>query len=144
MYDDLVKRQHIEVTLAQRIQSGGATGIADATVMLWQEIDTALSPVLGKQGVAALYRRSLHVTAAAWPWLAGLSVDLAPSLDLAPLKAALFQQSSAHAAAAGDVLLHTFRELLANLVGPSLTDQLLRSVWEGLPAYRPAALIPES
>ena len=121
------------MTLAQRIQSGDVAGIADATVMLWQEIDTVLSPVVGKQGVAALYRRSLHVTAAAWPWLAGLSVDVAPSLDLDPLKAALSQQSSAHAAAAGGALLRTFHELLASLIGPSLTDQLLRSVWEGSP-----------
>jgi hypothetical protein len=42
----------------------------------------------------------------------------------------LAQRSSAEAAAGGSTFLNTFHELLASLIGPSLTKRLLRSVWE--------------
>lgn len=51
------------------------------------------------------------------------------TVDLAALKAILAQQDS-ETATAGGALLQTFYELLASLVGPSLTERLLRSVWE--------------
>jgi len=39
------------------------------------------------------------------------------------------QQSAGTAAAIGGEILQTFYELLSMLVGPSLTERLLRSVW---------------
>lgn len=45
------------------------------------------------------------------------------------MKSEFAQQSSADAASAGSVLLQTFYDLLASLVGLSLTERLLRSVW---------------
>jgi hypothetical protein len=39
------------------------------------------------------------------------------------------QQAAAEAAAGGNALFLTFHELLSSLVGASLTDRLLRSVW---------------
>ncbi len=50
-------------------------------------------------------------------------------MDLAALKTVLAQQSSADATSGGDALLKTFVELLTTLVGPSLAERLLRSVW---------------
>lgn len=119
--------------MAHRVGDGAsAAQLADAIVLLWQEIDVALSPIIGQRGVAALYKRSLHLAGQAQPWLAGAQEGPPTTMDLASLKSVLARQSGAQVAAAGGHLLQTFHELLASLVGPSLTERLLRSVWTNL------------
>lgn len=117
--------------LANRVGTdASAAQVADAVVATWQEIDAALNPIVGRKGVAALYKRSLYLTGAAHPWLAGMHEGAQAAIDLAALKSVLAQQSSADAALGGNALLQTFYQLLGSLVGPSLTERLLRSVWE--------------
>ncbi|MEO8298963.1 MAG: hypothetical protein ABI574_14265, partial [Burkholderiales bacterium] len=106
-----------------------AAQIAAATTAIWQEIDAALTPILGRRGVAALYQRSLSLGTARHPWLTGQPVGSAATLDLGALKLDLAQQTSADAAAGSSTLLLTFHGLLTSLVGASLTERLLRSVW---------------
>lgn len=122
--------RQIAAFLAHRAgATGTASQIAEATAAAWQEIDAALTPIIGSRGVAALFKRSLHLNRQVHPCLAGMLESVQTTLDVAPLKAVLAQQSSAEAAAAGGDVLQTFYELLTNLVGPSLTERLLRSVW---------------
>jgi hypothetical protein len=114
--------------LAFRVaDDGDAMQIAEAIGRIWQEIDAALTPVVGQRGVAALFKRSLHVTSTAHPWVAAR--DGQAALDPAALKVLLAQQSGPDAAAGGSAFLHTFHELLATLIGGSLTERLLRSAW---------------
>ena len=115
-----------------------AAQIADAVVATWKKIDAALSPIIGHGSVAVLYMRSLHLIDPAHPWLADMHQGVQTTVDMAALKAILAQQDSETAAAAGGALLQTFYELLASLVGPSLTERLLRSVWEN-PLSGPSA-----
>jgi hypothetical protein len=116
--------------LADRVADGAdAEQVADAIVAVWQEIDQALHPIIGHRGVAALYNRSLNVTAATYPWLAIDQPAVSAAVDPSGLRAALVQQAAAEAAAGGSALFRSFHELLASLVGPSLTQRLLRSVW---------------
>ena len=118
------------MALAREVDAGAdAEQIADAIISIWHEIDGALYPVVGQRGVASLYKRSLHLTSPAYPWLADLRDDIQAAMDLAALRSVLVQQSSADAAAGGGDLLQTFHELLASLVGASLTERLLRSIW---------------
>jgi len=102
--------------------------VADAIASTLQAIDAALRPIIGERGVAALYSRSLYLTSSAHPWLAGMHEGVQTAMDLAALKSTLAQQSTDHAAAAGSALLQTFYDLLASLIGTSLTERLLRSV----------------
>ena len=106
-----------------------AARIAEVVVSTWQDIDAALGPVIGKGGVAALYGRSLYLSASSHPWLGGLHAGDGSPMDLAALQSILAQQDAAAATAAGLAVLQTFHGLLASLVGPSLTERLLRSVW---------------
>lgn len=115
-----------------------AAQLADAIVSIWQEIDDALGPIIGQRGVAALHRRSLHLTSPAYPWLAGTHESIQTAIDLAALKIVFAQQSGADAAAGAGALLQTFYELLATLVGPSLTVRLLGSVWTNFSSGTPA------
>ena len=106
-----------------------AEQVADAIVAIWLEIEQVLHPIIGHRGVAALYNRSLHLAVVAYPWLAIGQPAVAAAVDPSALRSALVQQAATQAAAGGSALFHRFHELLASLVGPSLTQRLLRSVW---------------
>ena len=93
------------------------------------EIDTALSPIIGQRGVAALYQRSLHLNQVGHAGIAGAVNSHGAALDIAALRAALAHRTPDEAAAVGGAVLQTLHELLTDLIGASLTERLLRSVW---------------
>lgn len=106
-----------------------AAQIADACIETWREIDAALAPIVGRGGVVALYKRSLYLTAPAYPCLSGTAESVQPTLDALALRAALSNQPQAEAAEAGAAVLQAFHELLTQLIGAPLTERLLRTVW---------------
>lgn len=111
---------------------GGADAgqIADAAVAIWTAIDKALSPVIGLRGSAALFERSLHLAQADYPWLGAADEHAAGARQFGALRSLLVQQTPDQAAAAHDFLLHTFVNLLTDLIGASLTRRLLQAAWE--------------
>ncbi len=104
-------------------------GIADGAVAIWTAIDAALSPVIGARGNAALYKRSLHLASAQHPWLAVAFEGAVQPGDYSALRAALAQQTATDASQAHDALLGIFHDLLADLIGRSLTRRLLQAAW---------------
>jgi hypothetical protein len=123
--------RQIVASLARRV--GDIADLAKtvhAIISTLQDTDAALSPIIGEQGVVALYRRSLHLCASTHPRLAGTYGSEPAALDLIALKSLLVEQSEVDALFFGEVLLTTFYELLTKLIGPSLTARLLRDVWE--------------
>lgn len=119
----------IALAVAQRAgESADAARIAEAIGEIWDRIDVALAPIIGQRGVAALYRRSLYLAAAAHSWLA-LQEDPQAPPDLVALKSSIARQPPPEAAAGGVALLQAFHTLLTSLVGPSLTLRLLDAVW---------------
>ena len=116
----------------ERFRASGADvlHIADAVVSSWQEIQLAIAPVIGARGVAALYERSLHLTGAQHPWMVNASEPTKLEMNLPALKTLLLQQDCATAAAGGMAHLQKFYEVLSSLIGPSLSDGLLRFIWE--------------
>lgn len=123
----------IQAGIAQWAANGvDADRIANAAASTWSDIDAALSPIIGHRGVAALYRRSLHLTRSDHACLAPVHEGELPPGDFGPLRAALSKQTSVDAAAAHGALLQVFCDLLTNLIGASLTGQLLRSVLDNL------------
>lgn len=103
---------------------------AHAIISILQDIEAALTPVIGQQGVAALYRRSLHLCGSTHPRLTGPCDRVQAGQVLTALKSVLVEQSEADALFFGQMLLTIFYELLTTLIGPSLTARLLRGVWE--------------
>jgi hypothetical protein len=133
------ENRQIAAPLAHRVGTDAdAAQIADAIVAAWQEVDEALTPIIGQRGVAALYRRSLLLTGSVHPWLSNTLEGAQTGMDLGALKSVLVQQSSAAVADAGNHLLQTFYDLLATLIGASLAARLLRSVWAPTPSGPPA------
>jgi hypothetical protein len=108
-----------------------AADMVDASVATWRNIETALAPIIGINGVAALYKRSLHLASSVHPWLAVLREGDPTTVDLSALESIIMQQTGAQAADGTRHLLQTFHQLLGSLVGPSLTERLLRPVRAG-------------
>jgi hypothetical protein len=115
-----------------------AAEVADTIAEVWRGIDESLCPIIGHRGVAALYNRSLTITAAVHPWLPLNPAGALGAIDPATLRAALTRQQATEAAAAGAALFQAFRDLLASLIGASLTDRLLQSTWTPASGTQPA------
>lgn len=126
-------REAIRRTLEHRAGAAPKAGaFAEAALNTWEQVAARLVPVIGARGVAVLFSRSLHLTSTTFPWLAAARHGDHATL-LAGLKARLAASQAGAAAEASSVLLLTFVELLATLIGESLTDRLLGTVWEPLP-----------
>jgi len=123
-------RDGIAAVLARGNGSGASSEeVAASIAATYRDIEGALSPIIGARGVAALCNRSVHVARQSYPWLAGLEAGSQATMDVDSLTSLISQQTPSDAAAAGGLLLQTFHELLASLIGGSLTERLLRSVW---------------
>lgn len=107
---------------------GKADELADAAVAVWQQVDTALSPVIGKHAVLALLQRSLHLARRRRPSLEAVCQELQPIPSCMALRGILLLQASAEIPLVHAELLQIFRDLVERLVGPSLTERLLYPV----------------
>jgi hypothetical protein len=126
--------------LTQRVaEDANSRQIADAIGAMWADIEGALQPVLGRRGVAALFKRTLHLTATRHPWLAALKAgDADSAVDLVELTELFAQQSPPAVAEAGCTLFTLFRDLLTTLIGDRLSERLLQAAWSTSSRAAPA------
>jgi len=103
--------------------------VAAANAAIWREIEAALTPVMGRRAVAALYRRSLYLTSAYYPWLASAHTKSQEATDTSGLESLLARQGVDIAVRGSAALLQTFHDLVVSLIGASLVDRLLGAVW---------------
>ncbi len=125
------ERDAIAAFLEGAVSAGASSKeVAALVASAFRGIDQALSPIVGQRGMAALYKRSLHLCRPVHPWLPPPPANDADSeMEIAALIDALATQTSVDAAAAGTRLLGSFRVLLNTLIGEPLTERLLRPVW---------------
>jgi hypothetical protein len=124
--NDVQRQQLIRATVAHR--PGKA---ADVAMALWLPLESELSAIIGEGGFNSLYARSLYLIHASFPWLAAADSSRFVDFQLADLKTSLDCQSAAEASKASLMLLLTFTDILASLIGESLTNGILRSAWGG-------------
>jgi hypothetical protein len=103
--------------------------IAGSVAAACRGIETALAPMIGRRGVAALLGRSLYLTARKHRWIEGMTEGNQSDIDIEGFESSIARQTSANAAAAGQLFLSTFNNLLMNLIGPPLSRRFLRPVW---------------
>ena len=111
----------------------GADAAAAAACAVWLSVSAALSPIVGPHGVAALYKRSLYLTRGQHPSLNSVHDAAGGIEDFTALQQTLSSQSGEIAAAANSALHKTFYDLLSSLIGPALTERLLRPVLDRPP-----------
>lgn len=125
--------------LAQLTSQGAdAEHVASIALAAWSAMDAALAPIIGQKGFAALYKRSLQLTSMHHACLGSVQDGVGHLADFSVLKITLAQQICPDAMAASAALMTSFYDLLANLIGRSLTDRLLRSVWDTPTSGHPA------
>ena len=104
-----------------------ADAVAVATVRAVESLMGELKPLVGGLATFALYARSLHLANASFekpdPALQKLQENLTS------LHNDLSARSLEDARTASQALLRALVDLLASLIGQSLTDRLLRSAW---------------
>ena len=123
--------EHFHQDLA-RLASEGANSerIAFRAALAWRNLYAALSPIIGHGGVMALFKRSVSMTRTTHPWLASMQEEFEKTADFAVLQAAFSQQPSVEAAAGNSAVLQKFIDILTSLIGESLAERLLSSVWD--------------
>ncbi len=127
-------RRTVKTLGADAANGADAGQIADTAVAIWCAIDGALSPVIGSRGSGALFKRSLHLARADYPWLAAAYEGSVQPGEFSALRTALSQQEATAGAAGHDAVLKIFEDLLVDLIGRSLMQRLLQSVWEPSPS----------
>lgn len=110
-------------------KDASACQIADTACASWRDITIVLSPIIGQQGVVALIKRSLHLQYVNYPALKAIHDSVILPGEFSALHALLIKNTTANAVLINNALLNTFYELLTNLIGVSITHQLLHSIY---------------
>jgi hypothetical protein len=127
--DTSVSEKVIVTMLRRRAGSGAdATGVATAVRSVYDDLATALGPLISQAGVEALAARALHLAAREYP------VDHAGEEQAAEPVAQVIrwvgrQRDPTLATEAAAAMLATFAGLLAALIGEPLTRRYLRKAW---------------
>ena len=103
--------------------------VASAIVSVWDEIDRALTPIVGARGMAALYGRTLFLTGRECVDCAGMPDGVTDAMRLDSLRERLLPCTPERATDIGCTLFLTLESLLSSMVGTALTERLLRAVW---------------
>ena len=118
---DLLRHQIIENLTAPHTEK-----TADTAVGLWEQMARQIVSIVGEGGFNSLYARSLFLTQASHPRLAAGALSPQAEHRFAPLKTCLETQTPALAREANRLLLITFTDVLATLIGEQLTTTILR------------------
>lgn len=121
---DLLRHMLIKRLMAQHTEK-----VADAAVDLWEQMATQIISIVGEAGFNSLYARSVFLTQTSFPWLAASSSLSQPDHRFAELKMSLKAKTAAQVSEANTLLLITFTDILATLIGEQLTTSILRSAW---------------
>ena len=119
-----------------------ADAIAQSTLITWQQISAQLEPVIGARGVDALFTRSMHLVGNTHHWLEANGVRKDGAVSPASIRICFEGREPPVVTDAACALLATFTDLLANLIGESLTARLLETVWLQLPPDNPKEPAP--
>ena len=121
---DLPRHQIIEILMAQLPEKD-----ADAAIRVWEQMATQIISIVGEDGFNSLYARSIFLTQSTFPWLA--AGPLAPQSDhrFAGLKTSFEGQATSEAREANTLLLITFTDILATLIGEQLMTRILQLAW---------------
>jgi hypothetical protein len=102
--------------------------LVDRVIHLLDASEATLWPIIGRRGTTMLQAENLKALAGQYPWLSVPNThNLTPTQFL---RAVLLDQTPAGAAACAEAVLQNFYKLLVDLVGLSVTDALLRPIWE--------------
>lgn len=124
----------IASALSQLVAEGaGADRIAAVVAEKMHAIHSALAPIIGDQGVSALYRRCLFLVVQDATRAAPFYSSAGGSDDYAALQSALTHQQPAEALKIAEALFANLYRILVSLIGVALTERLLYPMFDTSP-----------
>ena len=125
--------QALRVVVRRIIVAAGeppdSASVASASIRAWTRVVAQLAPIIGPRGVDSLFRRSVQLTRADYPWLEAGPESPDGAFPAEAFEACLAVRDPEAAAEASIELLAAFTELLETLVGPGLARRLLEPAW---------------
>ncbi|MGZ4979775.1 MAG: hypothetical protein ACXV8O_21815 [Methylobacter sp.] len=103
--------------------------VADTAINLWEQMATQIISVVGEGGFNSLYARSVFLAQSTFSWLEAGSLPALSDDRFAELKMSFEGQTPEQVGEANSLLLITFTDILASLIGEQLTTSILRSAW---------------
>jgi hypothetical protein len=128
----LLRYQIIQSLLAHPTEKA-----ADTAINLWERMAAKIISILGEGGFNSLYARSVFLTQSTYPWIAAGSSSPQDDHRFAELKMSFEAQTPAQANAANSLLLITFTDILASLIGEELVTRILHSAWGDVASLSP-------
>lgn len=129
-----LRHQAIRRTLGQLCAAdSGTAAIVQANRALWREVTAQLAPMIGDRGIDAMVSRSMELATPQCPWLGPAGKRIGSLGPLAGFQACLEGCDPPAATEASVALLVAFTDLLAAMIGASLTDRLLDPIWAAPP-----------
>jgi hypothetical protein len=124
----------VEVAVRHAIMPGVVTGsdpvsVAAALAALYGALARHLEPLMGTRAVQAIYARSVDLATSEAPWIAAAAGVHDGAGPVEALRDCLEHQAPSTATDGTRVLLVTFVELLARLIGEGLTTRLMAQAW---------------
>ena len=113
--------------IASRVVVRDTEELTTLAVRWWSAIATQLIPLVGQDGFNILYSRSVSLAQTRFAWLA----PQLPDLSFTSLRACFATRGSDEALDACKELLFVFADLLAGLIGESLTASIFNAAWGG-------------
>ena len=111
--------------------------VADTAIDLWEQIATQIISIISEGGFDSLYLRSVFLTRSTYLWLAVVLPQSKTDQRFKDLQISFEGQTLEQAKAANSLLLITFTDILASLIGEQLTIRILRSAWGDSPSKMP-------
>jgi hypothetical protein len=131
---DNAAQEKIRHVLSRTLASSGGldmnpAAVADAAVQAWIRAASELTPLIGMEGVRALYARCMVLARRTYPWLPPGDITTAQMKALADLRESLEGRPPADAIEASTAFLVNLIRLLGTMIGEALTMHLLSSAW---------------
>ncbi|MHB8347685.1 MAG: hypothetical protein ACYDHM_10980 [Acidiferrobacterales bacterium] len=121
--------------LIERLMAQHTEKVVVAAIDLWELLARQIVILVGEGGFNALYARSVLIAQSTFPWLAACSLPRHADQRFGELKTSLEGQIPVQASAANGLLLITFTDILAALIGEQLTASILHSAWGSNASY---------
>lgn len=121
---DHPRRKMMAAALAERPEA-----VVEISIWFWNRLAPELIAIVGTGGFRPLYARSVKLAGKRFPWLSSGLATPDYAGEFSELRSRLGGQSLAEAALASEDLFNVFFDLLASLIGESLTNQILNSAW---------------
>lgn len=123
--NDLLRHQLITNCVTRH-----AAKVADGAIDLWAQMASQITLIVGENGFNSLYARSVFLCRPRFPWLAPNVPPPHGNYQFSELKMRFQGQPADQISAANCLLLITFTDILAGMIGELLTIRILNLAWE--------------